>query len=91
MCISEINVLTYLQRVAILEVLIITMLEMIMFSLLPKVDHDRVASMSCLQKFVYNIEHMHERTCENAYVWSNGVGSQLRSRYVFKLLAITIN
>ena len=35
--ISEINVLGYLQRVAILKVLIITMLEMIMLPLLPKV------------------------------------------------------
>ena len=35
--ISEINVLRYLQHVAILKVLIITVLEMIMLSLLPKV------------------------------------------------------
>ena len=35
--ISEINVLGYLQRVAMLKILIITMLEMIMLSLLPKV------------------------------------------------------
>ena len=36
--ISEINVLEYLQRVAILKVLIITMLEIIILSLLPKVS-----------------------------------------------------
>ena len=35
--ISEINVLAYLQCVAMLKVLTITMLEMIMLSLLPKV------------------------------------------------------
>ena len=35
--ILEINVLAYLQRVAMLNVLIITMLEMIMLSMLPKV------------------------------------------------------
>ena len=35
--ILEINVLAYLQRVAMLNVLIITMLEMIMLTMLPKV------------------------------------------------------
>ena len=40
-------------------------------------DHDRVASMSCLQKVVHMIEHIHEKTCENFYVWSDGMVSQL--------------
>ena len=30
---------------------------------------------------------MHEQTYENVYVWSDGMGSQFRSRYIFKLLA----
>ena len=50
-------------------------------------DHDRVASMNCLQKVVHKIEHMHEKTYENFYVWSNGMRSQFRCRYIFKLLA----
>ena len=49
--------------------------------------HDRVASMSCLQKVVHKIEHMHEKTYENVYVWSDGMELQFRSRYIFKLLA----
>ena len=36
MHISEINVLAYVKRTAVLKVLIIAMLEMIMLSLLPK-------------------------------------------------------
>ena len=30
---------------------------------------------------------MHEKTYENVYVWSDGIGSKSRSRYIFKLLA----
>ena len=50
-------------------------------------DHDRVASMSCLQKVVHKIEHMHKKMYANVYVWSDGMGSQFRFCYIFKLLA----
>ena len=50
-------------------------------------DHDRVASLSCLQKVIHKIKHMHEKTYENVYVWSDGMGSQFISRHIFKLLA----
>lgn len=43
--------------------------------------------MSCLQKVVHKIKYTHEKICENVYVWSDGVRSQFRCRYVFKLLA----
>ena len=33
-------------------------------------DHDRVTSMNCLQNIVHKMEHMHEKTYENVYVWS---------------------
>ena len=52
-------------------------------------DHSRVVSMSCLQKVAHKIEHMHAKTYENVYVWSDRMGSPFRSRYVFKLLAST--
>ena len=52
-------------------------------------DHDRVASMSCLQEVVHKIQHMHEKTYENVYVWTDGMWSQFRSRYLFKLLSNT--
>ena len=50
-------------------------------------DHDRVASISCLQKGIHKIEHTHKKTYENVYVWSDGMGSQFISPYIFKLLA----
>ena len=85
--ISEINILGYLQRVA--KFLIIMMLEMTMLSFTESSYHNRVASLCCLQKLVHMIEHMHEKTYENFYVWSDRMGfrSQFRSRYIFKLLA----
>ena len=87
MHILEINVLGYLQRVAMLKVLKITMLEKIVIVVTESSDLDRVASMSCLQKVAHKIEHLHEKTYENVYVWSDGLGSQSRSHYIFKLLA----
>ena len=30
---------------------------------------------------------MHEKTYENVYIWSDGMGSKSRSRYILKLLA----
>ena len=30
---------------------------------------------------------MHEKSYENVYVWSDGIGSKSRSRYIFKLFA----
>ena len=50
-------------------------------------DHDKVASISFLQKFIHKIAHMYEKTYENVYVWSDGMGSQFISRYIYKLLA----
>ena len=84
--ISEINILGYLQRYAKSpnnkdvrndNVIVVT----------KSSDLDRVASISCLQKVIHQIEHMHEKTCVNIYVWSDGMESQFISRYIFKLLA----
>ena len=49
-------------------------------------EHDRVVSVSYLQKIVHNIKHMLEKTYKNVYVWSDGVRSQSRCRYIIKLL-----
>ena len=35
-------------------------------------DHDRVASMSCFQKVVEEIERKHRKSYENLYVWNGG-------------------
>ena len=39
-----------------------------------------------LENVVQKIEHLHEKRYENVYVWSDGMMSQFRSRYIFKLL-----
>ena len=39
--------------------------------------------MSCLQKNVHKIKHIRAKTYKNAYVWSDAMGSQFRSRYIF--------
>ena len=53
-------------------------------------NHERIAYISCLQKVIHKIKRMHEKTYENVYVWSDGMGSQFISCYVFKLLASTV-
>ena len=41
-------------------------------------EHDRVASMSCLQKVVQEIESKYSKSYKNLYVWSDGMGAQFR-------------
>ena len=53
-------------------------------------EHDRLASMSCLQKVIEEIELKNGKTYENLYVWSDGMGAQFRSRFVFQILACAI-
>ena len=56
-------------------------------------DHDIVASMSCLEKVVHEIESKHGKCYENLCVWSDGIdgmGAQFRSSFVFQILAGTI-
>ena len=43
-----------------------------------------VMFMSCLQKIVHKIKHMHEKWYD--IVWSDGIGSQVSSRYAFKYI-----
>ena len=50
-------------------------------------DRDRVASLSCPQKVVHKMKRMHEKTYNNFYVQGDGMESQVRSRYILKLLA----
>ena len=53
-------------------------------------DHDTVASMSCLEKVVADIESKHGSRYENLYIWSDGIGAQFRSCFVCKLLTRTV-
>ena len=45
-------------------------------------DHDSGASISFLQKVIHKIEHIHEKTYKNVYVWSDGMGSIHISLYI---------
>ena len=69
--IFEINVLGYLQRVAMLSPNNNDVINNNVIVVTESSDHDRVTSMSCLQKVVHKIEHMHEKTYENVYIWSD--------------------
>ena len=46
--------------------------------------------MSYLQKLVHEIESKHGKCYKNLYVWCDGMGAQLRSWFVFQILAGTI-
>ena len=85
--ITEIIVLGYLQRVAMLKVLIITMLEMTMLSLLPEVPTTIGSRLWVACKKLSTRWNICMKKHTNFYVWSDGMGSQFRSRYIFKLLA----
>ena len=50
-------------------------------------DHNRVTSMSSLKKVVELAEEKVDVTFDRIIVWSDGMGSQFRSRFVFRLLA----
>ena len=54
------------------------------------IKNDGVVSMSCLQKVVEEIELKNGKSYENLYVWSDGMGAQFRSRFVFQILACAI-
>ena len=86
--ILEINVLGYLQSVALLKVLIITMLEMIILPLLPKVPTTIESRLLVVyKKLSTRLNTCIKKTYENVYVWSDGMGLKFISRYIFKLLA----
>ena len=86
--ISEINVLTFSQSVAVLKILIIAKNGVgndNVIAVTERFDHDRVVSISCVQKDVHKIQQTHEETYENVFVWTDGMGFQFRSCYAFNL------
>ena len=46
--------------------------------------------MSCLQNVIQEIESNYSKSYKNWHVWSDGMGAQFRSCFVFKLLAGTV-
>ena len=84
MHISEINVSGYLQRVAILKVLKITMLEMTMLSLLPKVPTTIESHLGVARKNLSARSNICMKKYTRIFMFGVLEWSQFRSRYIFK-------
>lgn len=48
-------------------------------------DHSRIASMSCINMLIEEVEKV--MALKKAIFWSDGCGAQFRSRFIFKILA----
>ena len=53
-------------------------------------DHNRIASMSYLKKMIDTVETECGKSFTNVVLWSDGMGTQFRSRFIFQLLAGTM-
>ena len=50
-------------------------------------DHNRITSMSCLKKVIDTMETECGKSFTNVVLWSDGMGAQFWSRFIFQLLA----
>ena len=53
-------------------------------------DHNRLTSITCLQKVLGKIAEQYEKVYNNAFVSNDGMSAQFRSRFIFRLLAGTV-
>ena len=53
-------------------------------------DHNRITSISCLKKVIDTVETECRKSFTNVVLWSDGMGTQFRSRFIFQLLAGTM-
>ena len=53
-------------------------------------DHNIITSMSCLKKVIDTVETECGKSFTNVVLWSDGMDTQLRSRFLFQLLAGTM-
>ena len=49
-------------------------------------DRSRVASLSCINKIFLHVESLIGNVVKNAHIFSDGMSSQFRSRFVFHFL-----
>ena len=49
-------------------------------------DHSRIAAFTCFSKVVHTIQFKMQVPLRKVYAWSDGMGEQFRSHFVFKLL-----
>ena len=53
-------------------------------------DPNRITSMNCLKKVIDTVETEYGKSFTNVVLWSDGMGTQFRSRFIFQLLAGTM-
>ena len=53
-------------------------------------DHNSITSMSCLKKVIDTVETECGKSFTNVILWSDGMGAQFRSKFIFQLLAETM-
>ena len=53
-------------------------------------DHNRITSMSCLKKVIDTMETECGKSFTNVILWSDGMGAQFQSRFIFQLFAGTM-
>ena len=53
-------------------------------------DRNSITSMSCLKKVIDTVETECGKSFINVILWSDGMGAQFRSRFIFQLLAGTM-
>ena len=53
-------------------------------------NHNRIVSVSCLKKVIDTVETECGKSFTNVVLWSDGMGTQFRSRFIFQLLAGTM-
>ena len=53
-------------------------------------DHNRITSMSYLKKVIDTVETERGKSFTNVVLWSDDMGAQFRSRFIFQLLAGTM-
>ena len=53
-------------------------------------DRSRVASLSCINKIFLHVESLIGNVVKNAHIFSDGMSSQFRSRFVFHFLTKTL-
>ena len=53
-------------------------------------DHNRITSMSCLKNVIDTMETEYGKSFTNVVLWSDGMGTQFRSIFIFHLLGGTL-
>ena len=50
-------------------------------------NHNSITSMSCLKKVINTVQTECGKSFTNGVLWSDGMGTQFQSKFIFQLLA----